>query len=90
MAQLWEDQISTRTISRGWQKRFMRKKAYGYQDRDEAKRQIFLQVTLLTSEQVVHVDKPETDQRDDCTYSWNAWGSAFMLSSQDGVRANST
>jgi hypothetical protein len=55
-----------------------KKKACGYQERDEAKRKAFLeQLKTLNSENVVYVDEAGMDNRDDYSYGWNKKGDRF-------------
>jgi hypothetical protein len=45
---------------------FTRKKTYGYQERDEAKRQAFLeQITTIDPKDIVYADQAGMDNRDD-------------------------
>jgi transposase len=70
MAQLWDGDISSRTISRTLCKiGFTRKKTYGYQERDEAKRQAFLeQIATIDPYGIVYADKAGMDTRDNYGY----------------------
>lgn len=79
MAQLWDTEISQRTISRALQKiRFTRKKTYGYRERDEAKRTAFLaQVSNLPAQNIVYLDESGMDSRDNYDYGWNERGVRF-------------
>ena len=79
MAELWDGQISSRTISRALHKiGFTRKKNYGYKERDEAKRQIFLeQIDTIDSKDIVYADEAGMDDRDDYAYGWNRKGERF-------------
>ena len=81
MAQLWESPISARTISRALQKiDFTRKKTYGYRERDEAKRQAFLeQLSAKSLQNIVYIDESGMDSRDDYAYGWNERGQRFQL-----------
>ncbi|WP_197530148.1 IS630 family transposase [Gloeobacter violaceus] len=79
MAQLWDGQISSRTISRALHKLgITRKKTYGYRERDEAKRSAFLE--LLPDPKAAHlvyVDQSGMDERDDYGYGWSPSGERF-------------
>ncbi|WP_148662818.1 IS630 family transposase [Scytonema hofmannii] len=79
MASLWEGEISDRTISRALKKiGFTRKKTYGYRERDEAKRQTFIdQLSTLPSEKIVYLDESGMDSRDEYDYGWNEKGERF-------------
>ncbi|MDT9266907.1 MULTISPECIES: IS630 transposase-related protein, partial [Limnospira] len=59
MAQLWDDDISPRTISRALKKiGFTRKKTYGYQERDEQQREEFIaQIQHMEPEGLVYLDE---------------------------------
>ncbi len=62
----------------GARERAPRVKTYGYRERDEAKRQTFLeQLALLACEQLVYVDESGMDSRDDYAYGWNERGQRF-------------
>ncbi|MEI2583756.1 IS630 family transposase [Scytonema sp. PRP1] len=79
MASLWEGEISDRTISRALKKiGFTRKKTYGYRERDEAKRQTFIdQLSTLPSDKIVYLDESGMDSRDEYDYGWNEKGERF-------------
>ncbi|WP_100898874.1 IS630 family transposase [Nostoc flagelliforme] len=79
MAKLWEEQISDRTISRALQKiGFTRKKTYGYCERDESKREVFVaQLSTLSAEKIVYLDESGMDNRDQYDYAWNERGKRF-------------
>ena len=48
------------------------KKTYGYQERDEAKRQAFLeQIATIEPSDIVYADEAGRDSRDDYGYGWN-------------------
>ena len=73
MAKLWPEEISERTISRALKKiGFTRKKkTYGYQERDEAKRQEFReQLNKYKPEEIIYIDESGMDNRDDYGYGW--------------------
>lgn len=54
------------------------KKTYGYCERDEAKRQVFVeQLSRLCPKQIVYVDESGMDSRDDYAYGWNERGERF-------------
>jgi hypothetical protein len=54
------------------------KKTYGYQERDEAKRQAFLeQITTIDPNNIVYADEAGMDNRDDYAYGWNRQGERF-------------
>ena len=77
MAQLWEGQISARTISRALRKiNFTRKKkTYGYQQRDEDKRSAFLeQLGDPKASDLIYVDESGMDERDNDGYGWSEAG----------------
>lgn len=81
MAQLWDDEISDRTISRALQKiGFTRKKkTYGYEERDEAARQAFVsQLASIHPESLVYADEAGMDSRDDYAYAWSKKGERFQ------------
>ncbi|MHC5737458.1 IS630 family transposase [Nostoc sp.] len=79
MAQLWSLNISTRTISRGLKKiGWSRKKTYGYRERDNAKRAIFIQqLEKIPESQRVYVDESGMDPRDNYDYGWCQRGQRF-------------
>ena len=53
-------------------------KTYGYQERDEVKRQVFVaQLATFKPEQIVYVDESGMDSRDDYAYGWNEQGQRF-------------
>jgi hypothetical protein len=55
MAKLWDGEISSRTISAGFEKNwfYSKKKTYGYCERDEIKRQAFLvELSSIPSDQM--------------------------------------
>jgi len=57
---------------------YSKKKTYGYQERDEAKRQAFVeQLSTLSSSQIVYVDESGMDNRDQYAYGWNEKGQRF-------------
>ena len=54
------------------------KKTYGYQERDETKRQDFIaQLSTLPTEKIVYVDESGMDSRDEYDYGWNLKGQRF-------------
>lgn len=54
------------------------KKTYGYQERDEAKRQAFLaQIAAIDPHNLVYADEAGMDNRDDYAYGWNEKGQRF-------------
>jgi DDE superfamily endonuclease len=54
------------------------KKTYGYRERDEAKRQVFLeQLSTKSPQSVVYIDESGMDSRDDYAYGWNERGQRF-------------
>lgn len=80
MAQLWEEPISAKSISRGLKKMgFSRKKkTYGYKERDEQKRAEFSgEIAKKEEEDLVFVDEAGMDSRDDYGYGWNEIGERF-------------
>lgn len=80
MAQLWEGDISARTIARGFKRiGFTRKKkTYGYCQRDEVKRAEFQQyLATCNAEALVYVDEAGMDERDDYGYGWSPKGNRF-------------
>lgn len=55
-----------------------KKKTYGYQERDEVKRQIFReQLATYEEEVIVYVDEAGMDNREDYAYGWNERGQRF-------------
>ena len=55
-----------------------KKKTYGYRERDEAKRAVFVaQLSGLSPEQIVYLDESGMDSRDDYGYGWNELGERF-------------
>jgi hypothetical protein len=54
------------------------KKTYGYRERDEEKRQLFIQeLQNCNPEELVYVDESGIDNRDDYGYGWNEKGERF-------------
>jgi transposase len=54
------------------------KKTYGYIERDEAKRQAFLeQLATIHPDDIVYADEAGMDSRDDYAYGWNQKGERF-------------
>ena len=81
MAQLWEGDISDRTISRALAYvGFTRKKKLGrYRERDEAKRTEFLaQLGDPKASHLVYVDESGMDERDNYGYGWSKAGERFL------------
>jgi len=67
------------------------KKTYGYKERDEAKRETFLeQISTFEPEQIVYADEAGMDARDDYEYGWNEKGERFydLKSGQRTGRVN--
>jgi transposase len=57
---------------------YAKKKTYGYQERDEAKREAFLeQLGSLKASDIVYADEAGMDSRDDYAYAWNERGKRF-------------
>ncbi|MDF5712149.1 MAG: IS630 family transposase [Nostoc sp. S4] len=79
MAQLWSLNISKRTISRGLKKiGVSKKKTYGYRERDDSKRAIFIQqLEKIPDSLRVYVDESGMDARDDYGYGWCKRGQRF-------------
>lgn len=80
MAELWQEEISARTISRALKQiGFTRKKkTYGYRERDENKRLAFLKkLTTLAPEKIVYADEAGMDNREDYAYGYNERGQRF-------------
>ncbi|QUY43148.1 IS630 family transposase [Acaryochloris marina] len=76
MAELWEGQISERTISRALKNiGFTRKKTYGYRQRDEHKRAEFVQkLTTVDPDDIVYADESGMDNRDEYDYGYGPKG----------------
>jgi len=54
------------------------KKTYGYQERDEGKREAFLeQLAAIEPEHIVYADEAGMDNRDDYAYGWIELGERF-------------
>lgn len=54
------------------------KKTYGYRERDEEKRQQFIQeLQKHKKENIVYIDESGIDNRDDYGYGWNEKGKRF-------------
>ena len=54
------------------------KKTYGYRERDEEKRRLFIQeLQSYKPENIVYVDESGIDNRDDYGYGWNERGERF-------------
>ncbi|MFH7029856.1 MAG: IS630 family transposase [Heteroscytonema crispum UTEX LB 1556] len=79
MVELWDKDISQRTISRALQKiGHTRKKTYGYYQRDEAKRATFIaQLENLKAPHLVYVDESGMDERDNYGYGYSPAGEGF-------------
>lgn len=72
------DQRSQHLTSVAENRLHAKKKTYGYQERDEAKRQAFVeQLASVAPTRVVYVDEAGMDNRDDYAYGWNARGERF-------------
>ena len=55
-----------------------KKKTYGYLERDESKRQTFIeQLAQWAHETIVYVDEAGMDNREDYGYGWNSTGQGF-------------
>jgi len=55
-----------------------KKKTYGYQERDESKREAFLeQLNHIEEQNIVYADESGMDNRDDYGYGWNQRGERF-------------
>lgn len=55
-----------------------KKKTYGYRERDEAKRQAFLeQLATIDPDNIVYADAAGMDNQDDYGYGWNEQGERF-------------
>ncbi|MDG2989639.1 IS630 family transposase [Candidatus Synechococcus calcipolaris G9] len=76
LAELWDDEISDRTISRALKRiNFTRKKSYGYQERNEEQRVEFLaQLATVELESIVYADESGMDNRDQYDYGYNPKG----------------
>ncbi len=76
MAQAWQGEISDKTIGKALKTiGFTRKKTYGYQERNEHKRQELLaKISQKKPEQRVYLDESGIDNRDDYGYGWNQKG----------------
>jgi hypothetical protein len=63
-----------------------KKKTYGYQERDEVKRQFFReQLTTHEEEAIVYVDEAGMDNREDYAYGWNERGQRFHAFAISGL-----
>ena len=71
--------IRDRTIGKALKKlNYTRKKTYGYQERDEEKRQEFkLKISRIKPENQVYIDESGMDNREDYGYGWNEKGKRF-------------
>ncbi len=57
---------------------YSKKKTYGYRERDEAKRQAFIEhLSTVAASQIVYVDESGMDNRDEYAYGWNEKGQRF-------------
>ncbi|WP_261891496.1 IS630 family transposase [Acaryochloris marina] len=76
MAQLWDGEISDRTISRALQKiGFTRKKTYGYRERDKHKRAEFIKrLSTVDPDDIVYADESGMDHRDEYDYAYGPKG----------------
>lgn len=76
LAELWQDDLSERTMSRALQRLgFTRKKTYGYRERDEHRRADFRkQLATLEAGQIVYADEAGMDSRDDYAYGYSPQG----------------
>lgn len=77
MAELWDGDISERTISRALKKiGFTRKKkTYGYRERNEEKRAEFvLKLASVKAEDIVYADEAGMDSRDNYNYGYSLQG----------------
>ncbi|MBE9015769.1 hypothetical protein IQ272_06365 [Chroococcidiopsidales cyanobacterium LEGE 13417] len=79
MAQAWHLEISDRTIGKALKKiGFPRKKTYGDRERDEEKRQEFIEkIDRKKPEERVDIDESGIDNRHDYSYGWNEKGQRF-------------
>ncbi len=80
MAELWDDDISPRTISRALKKiGFTRKKTYGYQERWKQQREEFMaQIEQMEPEEVVYLDEAAMNSQDsDYPYGYCEEGKRF-------------
>lgn len=79
MAELWPQNISQRTISRALKRiGFTRKKTFGYQERDEQKRNKFLnEIAEIDPKNIVYLDESGMDKRDEYAYAWAPKGQRF-------------
>jgi transposase len=80
MAQLWQGDISSRTISRASRENWVyaKKKTDSYLERDESKGQTFIeQKALWADETIVYVDEAGIDNRADYGFGWNLRGQRF-------------
>ena len=81
MWQLWQGDISSRTISRASRENWVdaKKKTYAYLEPDESKRQTFIeQKALWADETIVYVDEAGMDNREDCGFGPNLRGQRFQ------------
>jgi len=91
MVQLWQGELSERTISLWRTSDGLEKKTYGYRERDEDKRTAFVaQLVTIAPSQRVYVDESGMDERDDYGYGWCERGKRFeaFKSGQRAGRVN--
>ena len=76
MAELWDGEISERTMSRALNKiGFTRKKTYGYQERSSEKRAEFVRkLESVKPSDLVYADEAGMDRRDDYSYGYSLQG----------------
>ncbi|WP_254568211.1 IS630 family transposase [Oscillatoria sp. HE19RPO] len=76
MAEVWDGEISERTISRALQKiGFTRKKTYGYRERSDEKRAEFaLKLASVKPSDIVYADEAGMDSRDNYSYGYSLQG----------------
>ncbi len=79
MAEAWPEKISDRTIGKALKKiGYIRKKTYGYRERDEEKRQEFQgKISQKERSKLVYVDESGIDNREDYGFGWNPKGERF-------------
>jgi len=93
MAEIWEGEISSRTIGKALKKigYTRKKKTYGYRERDEGKRQEFLaKISQKKPEELVYIDESGMVTREDYGYGWNPKGTRFhdLKSGKRSVRVS--
>jgi transposase len=76
---LGKGKLVTELLAKPWRKLdLLEKKTYGYQERDETKRQEFLaKISQKSLEERVYIDESGIDNRDDYGYGWNEKGQRF-------------